>query len=68
MKLKYMGDMALCGQSDCPKKETCWRFQALVRLGEDQDKDVRKPTRVTMFRPDPQTCEHFILDEYEGEL
>jgi hypothetical protein len=65
MKLRYMGDFSLCNQADCTRKDTCWRFQALVRLGEDQDKDVPKPYRVTIQMFDPKTCEEFILDEWE---
>lgn len=65
MKLKYAGDYSLCNQAQCPKHSTCWRFQALKRLGEDQDKDVPKPTRVTVFQPDPTDCNEFILDEYD---
>lgn len=67
MKLKYTGDISLCNQSDCERSYKCWRFQALKRLAEDQDKDVPKPIRVTVFAPIPSQCEDFILDEYEGK-
>lgn len=64
MNIRYMGDMALCNQKECLRHATCWRFQSLKRLADDQDKDVRKPGRITMFRPDVETCEHYIEDGY----
>ncbi len=64
MKSRYHGDMSLCNQPLCPRKNECWRFQALIRLGEDQEKK-EVPLWVSVFAPEPKDCEHFIEDEYD---
>jgi hypothetical protein len=48
-----------------PKKKVYKDSKKAAR--HQADKDKNKPVYIAVFAPDPKTCEHFILDEFEGD-
>lgn len=67
MKSRWSEDIIACNNTDCRRAAEFCRYQMLVRLGEDQDKGVEVPGRITFIHPDAASCEMFIEDEYEEE-
>lgn len=64
MKSRWDGALSLCNRAECEKKHSCWRFRALVRLGDDQSKNIQVPRVVSVIRPEWKKCRLFIQDEY----
>lgn len=46
-------DIAMCKREDCPKRKTCYRYQAWLEI-------KGKDCCVSMMRPDKSPCEHYM--------
>jgi hypothetical protein len=66
VNLRWHADFSFCNVAECHRAKECWRYNALIRLGEDQAKDIKLPRLVSIFRPDAETCDMFIEDEYQA--
>lgn len=75
MNLRWHTDYTLCNNPRCKSRRDCWRFTSLRRLGQDQEKDIELPLRISVASFGPKdgseaskhNCGHFMLDEYKEE-